>query len=224
MRAHLFTTLLVAAGLQLHGQTPVGTGSAGGGTTYVGTGTSGATNAFDPVGKTEADIKAKWGEPNARMDFGEEVQLMFDHGTVTVTKGKATAYTQQDAPTTGATSSASSHSTSSAKSSQSADDDAKLLLKRYQSDLEEKQKELNDKLNSKEREEITEKYKDARSRASQNYYTYSNYSIHLRNIERDEEDELKRLEERQGVPRLKEEIEQLRKDVDEQRQKLYKHD
>ena len=187
---------------------------------------------FDPKGKTEEEITAKWGAPKGRMEFGDEVHLMFDKGTVIISNGKATKFDAEN-PQKASASKAEENPRSSApapsvstteqsrKNQQNFQSEQEVYVKRLETDLEEKQKELSEKENSGEKNEILEKYEVAKDRAWQNHYGSGNYSVLLRNAEKDKDDAIAQLEERQGLKRLREEIKGLQEDIREQRKKLY---
>ncbi len=86
--------------------------------------------------------------------------------------------------------------------------------------------DLYEKQDSKDKKEIMDTYDAAVARTRNNYWVGSHsssaYSVQLNNIEKTKNDDLQRLEERLGIPRLKEDIKQLEKDIREQREKLSK--
>lgn len=49
---------------------------------------------YNPVGKTEAEITARWGAPTGRIEIGDELQLTFPQGNVTMKGGRAAEFTR----------------------------------------------------------------------------------------------------------------------------------
>jgi hypothetical protein len=179
---------------------------------------------FDPMGKTEEEITGKWGQPTGKMELGEETHVMYTKGTVVLTEGRATAFT----PATQATASSPTRLPDKSELAEQAEknqraiyEDQKAILRRMEEELSEKRKELSEKENAPERKEIMDKHRAARDRAYANYYSYANYTTVLANLDRERDEEIARLENSLGIPRLKEDIKRLQEDISEHRRKVY---
>ncbi len=54
--------------------------------------------SFDPRGKTEAEIIAKWGQPTGRSEIGDDILLSYPKGTVIMNNGVASKFSAKFTP------------------------------------------------------------------------------------------------------------------------------
>jgi len=182
--------------------------------------------SFDPIGKTEEEITTQWGPPTSRMDLGSESELDYSKGKVSFEDGKATKFNPLSKAEVKAQTESLAPSADLTQERMKADiqsrDDQSLFIKRLEEELEDKRKEIREKEDSRDRKEILTRFDEAKSRAwNANYYSYSNYQVQLKNLEKQRDDDLEQVDRRLGIKQLKEDVQRLEGELADKRKQLY---
>jgi hypothetical protein len=172
-------------------------------------------DSFNPIGKTEAELKAKWGDSTARMEFGEEIQLTYDSWVVTLKEGKVTEFEviTQD-KSIKAKEAPSSIDTTKASAS-----DRGVQVKRLKEDLQYKMKDLAEKQEQKDAElkVLKAKFDSSAQKINESFragmMNKNACTARLEELEKKCREEAEQLDEKFGIPRLKEDIEQIQSDL-----------